>query len=88
MEQYKRMNEAGQVPEGMMTPQEIMAQQALQGSAGQIGTVIGKPIGDALLNPVYSDMNIGEKLIQGTKIFILTHHNEHYKRQLIFLVIK
>ena len=67
MEQYKRMNEAGQVPEGMMTPQEIMAQQALQGTAGQIGTAIGKPIGDALLNPVYSDMSIGEKLIQGTK---------------------
>jgi len=67
MEEYKRMNEQGQVPEGMMTPQEIMAQQALQGTAGQIGTVIGKPIGDALVNPAYANMNIGDKLIQGTK---------------------
>ena len=51
MEQYKRMNEAGQVPEGMMTPQEIMAQQALQGSAGQIGQTIGSNIGAGITNP-------------------------------------
>jgi len=54
MEQYKRMNEAGQVPEGMMTPQEIMAQQALQGSAGQVGMSIGSSIGSELTNPYAS----------------------------------
>ena len=51
MEEYERLNEAGQVPEGFMTPQEIMAQQALQGSAGQIGMSIGTSIGSELANP-------------------------------------
>ena len=55
------------VPDDLMSPQEIMAQQALQGTAGQVGNIIGKPIGDALVNPVYADMNVGEKLVQGTK---------------------
>ena len=55
------------VPDDLMSPQEIMAQQALQGTAGQVGNIIGKPIGDALVNPVYADMSVGEKIVQGTK---------------------
>ena len=34
MEMYESFN---QLPAGYMTPQEIMAQQALQGTAGQVG---------------------------------------------------
>lgn len=65
MEQYKRMNEAGQVPEGMMTPQEIMAQQALQGSAGQIGQTIGSNIGAGITNPYAVDQSVIEKGFSG-----------------------
>ena len=64
MEEYEKETD---VPDDLMSPQELMAQQALYGSAGQVGTVIGKPIGDALVNPVYADMSVGEKLVQGTK---------------------
>ena len=64
MAEYEARNDA---PDDLMSPQELMAQQALYGSAGQVGTVIGKPIGDALVNPVYADMSVGEKLVQGTK---------------------
>jgi len=64
LEKYKNMSN---VPDDLMSPQEIMAQQALQGSAGQVGTVIGKSIGGALVDPVYANMSVGEKLVQGTK---------------------
>ena len=37
-----------------MTPQEIMAQQALQGTAGQVGMSIGRSIGSELTNPYAS----------------------------------
>lgn len=65
MEEYKRMNEQGQVPEGMMTPQEIMAQQALQGSAGQIGQTIGSNIGAGITNPYAVDQSVIEKGFSG-----------------------
>ena len=64
MAEYEARNDA---PDDLMSPQELMAQQALYGTAGQIGTVIGKPIGDALVNPAYANMSAGEKLTQGTK---------------------
>ena len=64
MAEYEARNDA---PDDLMSPQELMAQQALQGSAGQVGNIVGKPIGDALVNPVYADMSVGEKLVQGTK---------------------
>ena len=64
MEEYEKETD---VPDDLMSPQELMAQQALYGTAGQVGNIIGKPIGDALVNPVYADMGVGEKLVQGTK---------------------
>ena len=64
MAEYEARNDA---PDDLMSPQELMAQQALYGTAGQVGNIIGKPIGDALVNPVYADMSVGEKIVQGTK---------------------
>ena len=64
MAEYEARNDA---PDDLMSPQELMAQQALYGTAGQVGNIVGKPIGDALVNPVYADMSVGEKLVQGTK---------------------
>lgn len=51
MEMYESFN---QLPAGYMTPQEIMAQQALQGTAGQVGMSIGRSIGSELTNPYAS----------------------------------
>lgn len=51
MEMYESFNN---LPDGYMTPQEIMAQQALQGSAGQLGMTIGTSIGSELTNPYAS----------------------------------
>ncbi len=51
MEMYESFN---QLPAGYMTPQEIMAQQALQGTAGQVGMSVGKSIGSELTNPYAS----------------------------------
>lgn len=51
MEMYESFN---QLPAGYMTPQEIMAQQALQGTAGQVGMSIGTSIGSELTNPYAS----------------------------------
>ena len=64
MAEYEARNDA---PNDLMSPQELMAQQALQGTAGQVGTVVGKSIGGALVDPVYANMSVGEKLAQGTK---------------------
>jgi hypothetical protein len=64
MEEYERLNEAGQVPSGFMTPQEIMAQQALQGSAGQLGMSVGKSIGAELTNP-YATGDTFDKITSG-----------------------
>jgi len=52
MEMYESFN---QLPAGYMTPQEIMAQQALQGTAGQVGMSIGTSIGSELTNPYLSN---------------------------------
>jgi len=52
MEMYESF---GQLPAGYMTPQEIMAQQALQGTAGQAGMSIGSSIGSELKNPYLSN---------------------------------
>jgi len=64
MEEYEKETD---VPDDLMSPQELMAQQALYGTAGQVGIVVGKPIGEALVNPAYENMSAGEKLVQGTK---------------------
>ena len=52
MEMYESFDN---LPDGMMTAQEIMAQQALQGTAGQVGMSIGTSIGSELTNPYLSD---------------------------------
>ena len=52
MEMYESFDN---LPDGMMTAQEIMAQQALQGTAGQTGMSIGTSIGSELKNPYLSD---------------------------------
>jgi len=51
MEMYESF---GNLPDGMMTAQEIMAQQALEGTAGQVGMSIGRSIGSELTNPYAS----------------------------------
>lgn len=51
MEMYESFN---QLPAGYMTPQEIMAQQALQETAGQVGMSVGRSIGSELTNPYAS----------------------------------
>lgn len=51
MEMYESFDN---LPDGMMTAQEIMAQQALQGTAGQVGMSIGTSIGSELTNPYAS----------------------------------
>jgi hypothetical protein len=52
MEMYESFDN---LPDGMMTAQELMAQQALQGTAGQTGMSIGTSIGSELKNPYLSD---------------------------------
>lgn len=51
MEMYESFDN---LPDGMMTAQELMAQQALQGTAGQVGMSIGSSIGSELTNPYAS----------------------------------
>jgi len=51
MEKYK---DFGQLPPGYLSAQEIMAQRALQGSAGQLGMSIGTSIGSELASPYAS----------------------------------
>ena len=48
MEKYKRF---GDLPPGYLSAQEIMAQKALQSSAGQLGMSVGKSIGAELTSP-------------------------------------
>ena len=48
MEKYKNF---GQLPPGYLSAQEIMAQRALQGSAGQLGMSLGTSIGSELASP-------------------------------------
>ena len=57
MEMYESF---GNLPDGMMTAQELMAQQALQGSAGQLGMTIGSSIGRELTNPYASGSTLSK----------------------------
>ena len=51
MDKYKSF---GQLPPGYLSAQEIMAQRALQGSAGQLGMSLGTSIGSELTSPYAS----------------------------------
>jgi hypothetical protein len=51
MEMYESF---GQLPPGYISPQEIMAQKALQGTAGQLGMSLGSSIGAELASPYAS----------------------------------
>ena len=51
MDKYKNF---GQLPPGYLSPQEIMAQKALQSSAGQLGMSLGTSIGSELTSPYAS----------------------------------
>jgi len=44
----------GQLPPGYLTPQEIMAQKALEGGVGQLGMSLGSSIGAELASPYAS----------------------------------
>ena len=62
LEKYKKFE---QLPPGFMTPQEIMAQRALEGSAGQIGQTLGANIGRGLTNPYAVGQGTLEKGFSG-----------------------
>ena len=51
MEEYLELERMGQVPEGYMSAQDILAQQAAQATAGQLGMTIGTSIGSELASP-------------------------------------
>ncbi len=61
MEKYRKF---GNLPPGYLTPQEIMAQKALQGTAGQIGTMVGSSIGAEIANP-YATGDMLDKIGSG-----------------------
>ena len=44
MEEYQELERMGQVPEGFMSAADILAQQAAQATAGQIGMSVGSSI--------------------------------------------
>ena len=73
MEEYQELERMGQVPEGYMSAEDILAQQALQGTAGQTGQIIGSNIGQAFTNPyanmpdAYSMGDVGTSIVEGIK---------------------
>ncbi len=61
MEKYRKF---GNLPPGYLSPQEIMAQKALEGTAGQIGMSVGKSIGAEIANP-YATGDMLDKIGSG-----------------------
>ena len=61
MEKYRKI---GNLPPGFLSAQEIIAQQALQGTAGQIGTMVGSSIGAEISNP-YATGDMLDKIGSG-----------------------
>ncbi len=64
MEEYQELERMGQVPEGYMSAADIIAQQALQGTAGQIGMSVGTSIGAELASP-YATGDTVDKITSG-----------------------
>ena len=64
MEEYQELERMGQVPEGYMSAQDILAQQAAQATAGQLGMTIGTSIGSELASP-YATGSTLEKVGSG-----------------------
>ena len=64
MEEYQELERMGQVPEGYMSAADIIAQQALQGTAGQIGMSVGTSIGSELASP-YATGDTVDKITSG-----------------------
>ena len=68
MEEYQELERMGQVPEGYMSAADIIAQQALQGTAGQIGMSVGTSIGAELASP-YATGDTVDKITSGFGFF-------------------
>jgi len=64
MEEYQELERMGQVPEGYMSAAEILAQQALQATAGQLGMSVGSSIGAELASP-YATGDTVDKITSG-----------------------
>ena len=64
MEEYQELERMGQVPEGYMSAADILAQQALQATAGQIGMSVGSSVGAELASP-YATGDTVDKITSG-----------------------
>ena len=64
MEEYQELERMGQVPEGYMSAQDILAQQAAQATAGQLGMSVGKSIGAEIASP-YATGDTVDKITSG-----------------------
>ena len=64
MEEYQELERMGQVPEGYMSAADILAQQALEATAGQIGMSVGSSVGAELASP-YATGDTMDKITSG-----------------------
>ena len=66
LDEYRKMYETGQVPQGGMTPEEIMKQVALE-TATTVGSQAGAQIGAAIVDPSLQNQQIIQRGLTGLK---------------------
>jgi hypothetical protein len=65
-DEFQRMSQQGQVPDGFMTPEEIMKQVTID-VGSNVAAEVGGQVGAAMVDPYLKDMSVIQKGIEGVK---------------------
>ena len=78
LEEYKKLYDTGQVPQGFMTPEEITKQVILD-TAGVVAGQTGGQIGAALVDPNFRGLSTPDKVMEGVKSTFGSTPSQYYQ---------
>ena len=78
LKEYENLYNQGQVPEGFLTPQEVMKQVAVD-TGSQIAAQAGAQVGAALVDPSLADQNIIQRGLTGIKATFGSTPSQYYQ---------
>ena len=77
-EEYKKLYDTGQVPQGFMTPEEI-TKQVIVDTAGVVAGQAAGQIGAALADPNLEGLKTGERIMEGVKSTFGSTPSQYYQ---------
>ena len=78
LEEYETLYNQGQVPEGFLTPQEVLKQVAVD-TGTQIAAQAGAQVGAALVDPTLADQSVIQRGLTGIKATFGSTPSQYYQ---------